>query len=56
MMVFHLFDSSKSTASLTASFLRRQAGSGGIAFGHLQVGADFSLQFRIEAPLPEQRQ
>ena len=56
MIFLHLFDSSKTTAGLTASLFGRQPGGDSIALGHLQVGEDFTLQFPIETPLANQRQ
>ena len=56
MIFLHLFDSSKTTAGLTASLFGRQPGGDRIELGHLQVGEDFTLQFPIETPLAKQRQ
>jgi hypothetical protein len=56
MIFLHLFDSSKTTAGLTASLFGRQPGGDSVELGHLQVGEDFTIQFPIETPLPNQRQ
>jgi hypothetical protein len=56
MIFLHLFDSSKTTAGLTASLFARLPCGDSIELGHLQVGEDFTLQLPIETPLPKQRQ
>jgi hypothetical protein len=55
MIFLHLFDSSKTTAGLTASLLWVETGGDCIEFRHFDVSADFTLQLPIQTPLTNQR-
>jgi len=56
VIFLHLFDPSKTAEGLLTSRFGREPGVDRIQFRHFQVGANFALQFVVEAAFVNQRQ